>query len=93
MQSPFKHRNSKCCSVSSLIFIISRIIKRLAKAYAHAGLSLCSSHKSHCWKFHVMALTEMNIMVGFEPSQNGFSASLPTELSMLSKNGFHNSQT
>ena len=35
---------------------------------------------------------EMNGIVGFEPSQNGFSASLLTELSMLSTNGFQNSQ-
>ena len=36
---------------------------------------------------------EMNEMVGFEPSHNGFSASLLTELSMLITNGFQDSHT
>ena len=58
MQPPFKLRNSKCCSVSSLIVIgYSSDGQWLLSdcAYAQAGLSLCWSHISHCWKSHVVA--------------------------------------
>ena len=56
MQPPFKLRNSKLCSVSSLTVIeYSRDKQRLlsACAYAQAGLSLCWSHIPYCWKSHV----------------------------------------
>ena len=57
VQSPFKLRNSKLCSTSSLSH---KIFKRLAHAlirlrYAQAGLSLCWSYMPHCWKSHVVA--------------------------------------
>ena len=58
MQPPFKLRNSKWCSVSSLT-----VIEYLSDqqrfwsvcAYAQADLRLCWSHIPHCWKSHVAA--------------------------------------
>ena len=58
MQPPFKLRNFKCCSVSSLIVIeCSSDLQRLWSdcAYAQADLRLCWSHIPHCWKSHVVA--------------------------------------
>ena len=58
VQLPFKFRNSKWCSVSSLTLIeYSSDKQRLWSdcAYAQAGLSLCWSHRPHCWKYHVTA--------------------------------------
>ena len=51
---PFKLRNSKLCSVSSLRVIeYSRLWSDCV--YVQAGLSLCWSHIPHCWKSHVGA--------------------------------------
>ena len=58
VQPPFKLRNSKCCSVSSLTLIeYSSDKQRLWSdcMYAQAGLSLCWSQIPHCWKSHVVA--------------------------------------
>ena len=58
VQPPFKLRNSKWCLVSSLTVIgYLSDYQRLWSvcAYAQAGLSLCWSHKPHCWKSHVTA--------------------------------------
>ena len=58
MQPPFKLRNSKLCSVSSLTVIEFLSDKqRLWSdcAYAQADLRLCWLHILHCWKSHVMA--------------------------------------
>ena len=58
LQPPFKLRNSKWCSVSSLTIIeYSRDKQRLwsDSAYAQADLRLCWSHKPHCWKSHALA--------------------------------------
>ena len=58
VHSPYKLRNSKWFSVSSLTLIeYSSHKQRLWSvwAYAQAGLSLCRSHIPHCWKSHVMA--------------------------------------
>ena len=57
-QPPFKLRNSKSCSVSSLTVIdTSSDLQRLWSdcAYAQAGLSLCWSHIPHFWKSLVAA--------------------------------------
>ena len=51
-------RNSKWCSVASLIFIYySSDQQRLWSgcAYTQAGLGLCWSHMPYCWKCHVAA--------------------------------------
>ena len=58
MQSSFKLRNSKWCSVSSLAIITYSSDKQMLRsycAYAQADLSLCWSHIPHCWKFHALA--------------------------------------
>ena len=58
VQPPFRLRNSKWCSISSLTFIeYSSDKKRLWSdcAYAQADLRLCWSHLPHCWKSHVTA--------------------------------------
>ena len=58
VQPPFKLRNYKLCSVSSLTLIeYSSEEQRLWSdwAYAQAGLSLCWSHIPHCWKSFVAA--------------------------------------
>ena len=58
VHSPFKFRNSKWCSVSSLTLIeYSSDKQRLWSdcGYVQAGLSLCWSHIPHCWKSHVTA--------------------------------------
>ena len=58
VQPPFKLRNSKWCSVSSLTLIESSSdLQRLWSdcAYAQAGLSLCWSHIPLCWKSHALA--------------------------------------
>ena len=57
-QPPFKLRNSKWCSVSSLTIIeYSSDKQRLWSdcAYAQADLRLCGSHIPHCWKSHALA--------------------------------------
>ena len=59
VQPPFRHRNSKWCSVSSLTVIeYSSDKRRLWSdcAYAQANLRLCWSHISHCWKSHALAI-------------------------------------
>ena len=64
VQPPFKLRNSKCCSVSSLSH---RIFKRQATALIRlrvcAGWSepLCWAHIPNCWKSHVAAHLYNNI--------------------------------
>ena len=58
LQPPFKLRNSKWCSFSSLTLIeYSSDLEMLWPdcAYAQAGLRLCWSHKPHCWKPYVVA--------------------------------------
>ena len=58
VQPPFKLRNSKLCSVSSLTVIdYSSLKQRLWSdcAYAQADLGLCWSHIPHCWKSHDQA--------------------------------------
>ena len=58
LQPPFKLRNSKWCSVSSLTIIeSSRDTQRLWSdcAYAQAVLRLYWSHIPHCWKSHALA--------------------------------------
>ena len=58
VQPPFKFRNSKFGSVSSLTHIeYSSDKQRLWSdcAYVQADLRLCWSHIPHCWKSHVAA--------------------------------------
>ena len=59
----------KCCSVSSLTFIeYSSDKQRLLSdcGYAQAGLSLCWSHISNCWKSHVVAqISELRMLGNF----------------------------
>ena len=58
VQPPFKLRNSKWYSVSSLTLIeYSSDWQRLWSdcAYVQADLRLCWSHIPHCWKSHVVA--------------------------------------
>ena len=58
LQPPFKLRNSKWCSVSSLTIIeYSSDKQRLWSdcTYAQADLRLCWSHIPHCWKSHTLA--------------------------------------
>ena len=58
VQPPFRRRNSKWCSVSSLTIIeYSSDLQRLWSdcAYAQADLRLCWSHIPHCWKSHALA--------------------------------------
>ena len=58
VQPPFKLRNLKWCSVSSLTLIeYSSDKQRLLSdcAYAQADLRLCLSHIPHCWKSHALA--------------------------------------
>ena len=52
VQPPFKLRNSKFCSVSSLTLMESLWLDCV---YAQAGLGLCWSHKPYCPKSHVTA--------------------------------------
>ena len=57
VKPPFKLRNSKWCSVSSLtIKEYSSDLQRFWSdcAYAQAGPRLCWSHIPHCWKFHAL---------------------------------------
>ena len=58
VQPPFKARNCKWCSVSSLALIEYTSDKQWlwsVCAHAQAGLSLSLSHIPHCWKSHVAA--------------------------------------
>ena len=58
VQTPFKLRNSKWRSVSSLTIIeYSSHKQRLWSdcAYAQAGLRLCWLHIRNCWKSHALA--------------------------------------
>ena len=58
VQPPFKLRNSKWCSVSSITLREHSIVKqRLWSdcAYAHADWRLCWWHIPHYWKSHVAA--------------------------------------
>ena len=58
VQSPFKLRNNKCCSVSSLTIIEYPNDKQKLWsdcAYAQLDLSLWWSHIPHCWESHVAA--------------------------------------
>ena len=58
VQPPFKVRNLKWCSVSSLTLIwYSSDKQRLwsDSAYVQADLRLCWSHIPHCWKSHSTA--------------------------------------
>ena len=58
VQPPFKLRNSKSCSVSSLTLIeYSSDKQRLWSecSYAQADLRLWWSHIPHCWKSHATA--------------------------------------
>ena len=58
LHPPFKLRNYKWRSVSSLTIIeYLSDWQRLwsACAYVQAGLNLCWSHIPHCWKSHVVA--------------------------------------
>ena len=58
VQPPFKLRNSKWCSISSLIFReYSSYWQRLSSdcAYAQADLRLCWSHIPHRLKSHITA--------------------------------------
>ena len=58
VQPPFRRRNSKWCSVSSLTVIKYSSDKQrlwLDCAYAQADLRLCWSHIAHCWKSHALA--------------------------------------
>ena len=58
VQPPFKLRNSKWCSVSSLTVIeYSSDKQRLWSdcASAQADLRICWSHIPHCWKSHALA--------------------------------------
>ena len=57
LQPPFKLRNSKWCSVSSLTILEWSSDKQrlwLVCTYAHADLSLCWSHILLCWKSHAL---------------------------------------
>ena len=56
VQPPFKLRNSKLCSVSSLTLIEFLNDKQRLWSdctYVQADLRLCWSHIPHCWKCHV----------------------------------------
>ena len=58
VQPPFKLRNSKLCSVSSLTlkeYLSDKQMLWSDSAYAQADLRLCWSHIPHCWKSHVAA--------------------------------------
>ena len=78
---PFKLRNSKWCSVSSLTFLeYSSDKQRLWSdcVYAQADLSLCWSHIPHCWKSHVMvhmAWVKHNCLLHFSAFPVSFSSS------------------
>ena len=64
LHPPFKLRNSKWFSVSSLRLIkYSSDKQRLWSdcAYAQADLRLCWSHKPHCWKSHALAQMVMYV--------------------------------
>ena len=68
LQPPFKLRNSKWCSVSSLTSIeYSSDKQRLWSdcGYAQADLRLCWSHIPHCWKSHVTAHIEVTYKTGW----------------------------
>ena len=81
---PFKLRNSKWCSVSSLTIIeYSSDQQRLSSdcPYAQADLRLCWSHIPHCWKFHALAqlLAQMNLGAGqLSPKQTRPKSTQPT---------------
>ena len=58
VQPPFRLRNFKWCSVSSLTIIeYSSVKQRLLSdcVYAQADLRLCWSHIPHCLKSHALA--------------------------------------
>ena len=58
VQPPFKLRNSKWCSVSSLTFIEYSSDEQKFWSdcvYAQADLRYCWSHIPHCWKSHALA--------------------------------------
>ena len=68
LQPPFKLRNSKWCSVSSLtITEYSSDKQRLWSdcAYAQADLRLCWSHIRHCWKSHALAHLWFSYVITF----------------------------
>ena len=88
VQPPFKLRNSKWCSVSSLTVIeYSSDEQRLWSdcAYAQADLSLCWSHIPYCLKSHVAAhyIWSMKysrldwLWAGHKPRREGFSLRSP----------------
>ena len=67
VQPSFKLRNSKLCSVSSLIVINYSSDKHRLRSdftYAQADLRLCWSHLSHCWKSHVVAHIYVYVYLG-----------------------------
>ena len=66
VQPPFNHRNSKCCSVSSLTLLeYSSDQQRFWSdcTYAKADLRLWWSHIPHCWKCHVTAHMGMHCLL------------------------------
>ena len=74
VQPPFKLRNSKCYSVSSLTVIeCSSDWQRLWSdcAYAQAGLSLCWCNIPHHWKSHV------RVQIQFEMGQPVWKLLIP----------------
>ena len=68
LQPPFKLRNSKWCSISSLTIIeYSSDLQRLWSvcAYAQADLRLCWSQLPHCWKFHALAQISFQLLAWY----------------------------
>ena len=59
LQPPFKLRNSKWCSASSLTVINTQATSKDSDqtdcTYVQADLWLCWSHIPHCWKSHALA--------------------------------------
>ena len=58
VQPPFKLRDPKSCSVSSLTLMEYASDKQrllLDCTYVQADLRLCKLHIPHCWKSHVVA--------------------------------------
>ena len=71
VQPPFRRRNSKWCSVSSLTVIENtRDKQRLWSdcAYAQADLRLCWPHIPHCWKSYALA----QMILKFHPNKQWF---------------------
>ena len=63
VEPPFKLRNSKWCSVSSLTLLECSTNKQRLKSdcgYAQADLRLCWSDIPHCWKSHAVAHIHLN---------------------------------